>query len=159
MAKTRITVEVAPGLNQWSWSDPDEAFTLVAGGQHQIPAEQITADLLAALGAAVAAGSLILVASDAESRKAIEQAVEPDKDSLKKLESADRVRAELLVDRDQALDGLSAERAQGLVGIGDDEAAAKDEAARYLAAQDQILAGHDDRVDAELRKRLGGEEG
>lgn len=159
MAKPSITVELAPGLNSWAWSDPDEPFTLVAGGSHTIDGDEITDDLLRAIGGAVAAGSLILRSADASSRKTLEAVPEPDDESLKALAAADTVRAELLEERDQALNDIAADRADRLAEFdSDDEDAAKDEAARFNAVREQVLAAHDDRVDATLRSRLSGDD-
>lgn len=156
MAETRVIVEVAPGLNQWAWSDPDEALILPAGGRITLKgADAPGPDALAAIGAAVAAGSLILVEADTETRKTIEAAAEKDDVSLKLLGRADEIRAELLADRDETLDALARSRSSVEPGGNDD---AKDEAAAYLAKRDQILAEHADRVDAEIRGRLGGDE-
>jgi hypothetical protein len=74
----RVTVRVE--LTQWAAGD-----LLLPAGEHELDVNKHQAELL---GAAVAAGAVVLVDADAAATKAIAGAVEDDAASEKKLEKA-----------------------------------------------------------------------
>lgn len=85
-----VRVKVAPGLAGWTAGDHD--LQLEAGAEHEL--KGLSKGALAAVGAAVAAGSLELVSGTVPK-------VETDKASFAKQATADKAREELYEARDQ----------------------------------------------------------
>lgn len=79
-----MSLSVRVLTSQWAWSDPDEAVVL-PGGDHALPNDDVklSADLVKAIGAGVAAGALELLETDSKYVKQVYAAVEEDEISLK----------------------------------------------------------------------------
>ena len=146
------TVKVEVTNAQWACGDVEPPFVL-EGGVHELELRKLRAPVRRALAAAHHAGAGVIVHEGIRSLPA--DVVEKDADSLAFLEKADAVRAELLADRDMAIDRRQMAIADAFADVDpDDEEAAKRRAAAIAEAVEEEVAIYEAAADELVQERL-----